>query len=102
MGIKYGRVEEGREFRFRRDLYSQASTFPLVLKGDFTVISETFLQANLGMEKLNLTPQEHAFTNQKKCTTTQNKHKKTKAKFSRLLRHLAWKRSGSIVKGKDK
>jgi len=24
-------VEEGREFRFRRDLYSQESTFPLVL-----------------------------------------------------------------------
>ena len=23
-------VEEGREFRFRRDLYSQESTFPLV------------------------------------------------------------------------
>jgi len=27
------------------------------------------------MEKLNLTQQKHAFTNQKKCTTTQNKHK---------------------------
>ena len=25
-------VEEGREFRFRGDLYSQESTFPLVLK----------------------------------------------------------------------
>jgi len=24
-------VEEGREFRFRRDLYSQESTFPLVI-----------------------------------------------------------------------
>jgi len=24
-------VEEGREFRFRGDLYSQESTFPLVL-----------------------------------------------------------------------
>ena len=24
-------VEEGREFRFRRDLYSQESTFPLVV-----------------------------------------------------------------------
>ena len=34
----------------------------------------------------------------KKCTTTQ----KTKATFSRLLRHPAWKRSGSILKGKDK
>ena len=31
MGIKYGRVEEGREFRFRGDLYSQEITFPLVL-----------------------------------------------------------------------
>ena len=30
MGIKYGRVEEGREFRFCGDLYSQESTFPLV------------------------------------------------------------------------
>ena len=28
------------------------------------------------MEKLNLTQQKHAFTNQKKCTTTQNKHTK--------------------------
>jgi len=27
-------------------------------------------------KKLNLTQQKHAFTNQKKCTTTQNKHKK--------------------------
>ena len=25
-------VEEGRKFRFRGDLYSQESTFPLVLK----------------------------------------------------------------------
>jgi len=30
------------------------------------------------MEKLNLTPQKQAFTNQKKCTKTQNKHKKLK------------------------
>jgi len=29
------------------------------------------------MEKLNLTPQKHTFTNQKKCTTTQ----KTKASY---------------------
>jgi len=27
------------------------------------------------MEKLNLTQQKHTFTNQKKCTTTQNKQK---------------------------
>jgi len=31
----------------------------------------------LGMEKLNLTQQNHAFTNQKKYTTTQNKHHTT-------------------------
>jgi len=29
-------------------------------------------------KKLNLTQQKQAFTNQKKCTTTQNKHKKIK------------------------
>jgi len=28
------------------------------------------------MEKLNLTQQKHTFTNQKQCTTTQNKHTK--------------------------
>jgi len=28
----------------------------------------------LGIEKLNPTQEKHAFTNQKKCTTTQNKH----------------------------
>jgi len=32
------------------------------------------------MEKLNLTQQKHTFTNQKKCTTTQDKHKKMKLK----------------------
>jgi len=30
------------------------------------------------MEKVNVTQQEHAFTNPKKCTITQNKHKKLK------------------------
>jgi len=30
------------------------------------------------MEKLNLTQQKHTFTDQKKCTATQNKHKKLK------------------------
>jgi len=44
----------------------------------------------LAWEKLNLTPQKHAFTGQKKCTATQNQHKKTEA----------LKRSGSILKGK--
>jgi len=52
-------------------------------------------------KKLNLTQQKHAFTNQKKCTTTQNYHTKTKARLSRLLRHPAWKQSGSILKGKE-
>jgi len=46
------------------------------------------------MEKLNLTQQKHTFTNQKKCTTTQNKHNKTKARFSRLFQHPAWKWKG--------
>ena len=53
--------------------------------------------SRLGTEKkLNLTQRKHAFVNQKKCTTTHKKHKKTTAGFSRLLRHPAWKRSGSI------
>jgi len=68
------------------------------------VISETLPQANLlawyGKKQLNLTQQKHAFTNQKKCTTRQNKQK-TKARFSHLLRDPAWKRSGSILKAKD-
>jgi len=59
------------------------------------VISETFPKpiSLLGMEKLNLTEQKHAFINQKKCTKTQ----KTKARFSRLLQHPAWKRKGPIL-----
>jgi len=48
------------------------------------------------MEKLNQTQQKHTFTSQKKCTTTQNKHKKTKARFGRLLRHPAVKQRGLI------
>jgi len=63
------------------------------------VISEMFPKpvSWLGIEKLNLTQQKHTFTNQKKCTTTQNKHEKTKARFSRLLRQLAWKQRGPIL-----
>jgi len=34
----------------------------------------------LAWKKLNLTQQEHTFTNQKKCTTTQKIHKKNKAR----------------------
>jgi len=69
--------------------------------------SETFPQADLLAwygKKLNLKQRKHAFTNQEKCTTTQ----KTKARFSRLLRHPAWKQSRSlfsnekISKGGDK
>jgi len=48
------------------------------------------------MEKLNTTQHKHTFTKQKKCTTTQNKQK-TKARFSRLLWHLAWKWRGPIL-----
>jgi len=48
------------------------------------------------MEKLNLTQQKHTFTDQKKCTTTQNKQK-TKAKFSYLLWHPAWRQRGPIL-----
>jgi len=51
-----------------------------------------------GLEKLSLTQQQHTFSNQKKCTTTQNKYrKKTKARFSCLLRHSAWQRTRPIL-----
>jgi len=39
---------------------------------------------------------EGGSTNQNTCTTTQNKQE-TKASFSRLLRHPAWKRRGPIL-----
>jgi len=35
----------------------------------------------LGTEKLNPMQQKHALTNQKKSTTTQNKHNKLKPRF---------------------
>jgi len=47
--------------------------------------------------KRNLAQQKHTFTDQQKCTATQNKHKKTKARFTCLLRHPAWKRRGPIL-----
>jgi len=54
-------------------------------------------------KKLNLTHDKScAFADQKKCTTTRNRDEKTKARFSRLLQQPAWKRSGSILRGKDK
>jgi len=49
------------------------------------------------MEKQNLTQQKHRFTNQNKCTITQNKHKKVKARFNRLLLHPAWKWRGPTL-----
>jgi len=52
--------------------------------------------SRLGMKKLNLTQQKHTFTNQKKCTT-QNKHKRTKARCSCLLQNPAWKRTVPIL-----
>jgi len=63
------------------------------------VILETFSKPIFwfGMEKLNLTQQKHTFTNQKTCTTRQNKHKKTKARFSHLVRHIAWKSRSILV-----
>jgi len=45
--------------------------------GHFGDIPEANLLAWYG-KKQNLTQQKHTFTNQKKCTTTENKHKKLK------------------------
>jgi len=56
-------------------------------------------------KKLNQTQQKHAFTNQMKHTTTQNKHKKTKTSFF----YNIWPGNGAglfskekICKGRDK
>jgi len=38
-------------------------------------LTQNIISFGLVWKKLNLTQQKHAFTNQKKCTTTQNKHK---------------------------
>ena len=54
----------------------------------------------VGCPGVNLTQQKHTFINQKKCTETPNKHKKTKAKFSRLLRHPALNGEGLFSKEK--
>jgi len=57
-----------------------------------------------GMKKLNMTQQKHAYTNQRKWTAKQNKQTKKTIKPGLVafydIRH--WKRSGSILKGKDK
>jgi len=50
-------------------------------------------------KKLNQTQQKHAFTNQKKCTTTQNKPKKLKP---RLVAFYDNRTERVILKGKDK
>jgi len=68
---------------------------PLHSKRSFGTFSQPI--SCLNMEKLHLTQQKHTFTNQKKCTATQNKQKKTEVRFSRLLRHPAWKRTGPIL-----
>jgi len=45
---------------------------------------------------ISVPPQLHIHQS-KKCTTTQNKHKITKVRFSRLLQHPAWKQRGPIL-----
>ena len=65
------------------------------IRHDFGDIPQANLLAWYG--KLNLTQWKYTFTNQKKRITTQNKCKKTKARFSRLLQHLAWKRRVTIL-----
>ena len=50
------------------------------------------------MEKQKLTQQKHAFTNQTNALEHKiNNKQKTKARFSRLLRHPAWKWRGAIL-----
>jgi len=51
-------------------------------------------------KKLNLTQQKHAFTNQKKCTTAQNKHKKLKPGLVAFHDIRPGNRAG-FLKGKD-
>jgi len=49
------------------------------------------------MEKQNLTQQNHTFTNQKKCTTTQNKHKNKTPGLVTSYDIRPEKRSGPIL-----
>jgi len=63
--------------------------------GHFGDVPQANLLAWYGTTKPNTT--KHTFTNQKKYTTTQNKHKTTKVRFSSLLQHAAWKQKGSIL-----
>jgi len=50
------------------------------------------------MEKTKPNATKTRIHQSKKCSTAENNHKKTKARFSRLLQHPAWKRSGSVLK----
>ena len=88
------KTDKTRKLLSIKDRFTELSFYvPLDTK---SVISETFCPANLLAwygKQLKVTQQKPALTDQKKCTTTQNKHKKTKARFSRLLRHPAWKSS---------
>jgi len=52
------------------------------------------------MEKTKPNTIKALFTNKKKCTTTQNKHKKLEPGLVAFLRYPARKQSGSIFKGK--
>ena len=62
-------------------------------KGHFGDVPQANLLAWCGKTKPNITKARIHQSEE----TTQNKHKKTKARFSRLLRHLAWKRRGSTL-----
>ena len=53
--------------------------------------------SRFGMEKQNLMQQNHAFTNQNKCTKTQNKHKQVKQGLVVASYDLVWKQRGPIL-----
>ena len=63
-----------------------------------------FPQANLLAlyEKLNLTQRKRTFTIHKNVLYHKINTKKREPGSVAFLRHPAWKRSGSILKGKDK
>jgi len=56
----------------------------------------------LGVEKTYLTQQKHAFTNQKKCITTLNKHKILKPGLVAFYDIRSGNGAGLFSKGKDK
>jgi len=65
------------------------------------VILETFTQANL-LAWYRKTQQKHSFTNQKKCTTTQNRYKKLKPGLVAFYDIRPGKGAGLFSKEKDK